>query len=151
MSETERKTEENESSSDEEPPPGELDKPIVILYNKRAKKVRYRSIFVDPRLQNWINFQKSFTYARIKIRKVWNGFKAAFEFLIFIARRRKPLVTLQNFRRSNDLKLLKRKIKNQNQKRKKRLWIFQMEKDNHLKPCQKLSKISQVKVTRISR
>ena len=41
MSETERKTEENESSSDEEPPPGELDKPIVILYNKRAKKVRY--------------------------------------------------------------------------------------------------------------
>ena len=39
MSETERKTEENESSSDEEPPPGELDKPIVILYNKRAKKV----------------------------------------------------------------------------------------------------------------
>ena len=52
MSESERKTEENESSSDEEPPPGELDKPIVILYNKRAKKVRYRSIFVDPRLQN---------------------------------------------------------------------------------------------------
>ena len=43
MSETERKTEENESSSDEEPPPGELDKPIVILYNKRAKKVRYQS------------------------------------------------------------------------------------------------------------
>ena len=39
MSETERKTEDNESSSDEEPPPGELDKPIVILYNKRAKKV----------------------------------------------------------------------------------------------------------------
>jgi len=37
MSETERKTE-AESSSDEEPPPGELDKPIVILYNKRAKK-----------------------------------------------------------------------------------------------------------------
>ena len=43
MSETERKTEENESSSDEEPPPGELDKPIVILYNKRAKKVRDNS------------------------------------------------------------------------------------------------------------
>lgn len=41
MSETERKTEENESSSDEEPPPGELDKPIVILYNKRAKKVGF--------------------------------------------------------------------------------------------------------------
>ena len=68
MSETERKTEENESSSDEEPPPGELDKPIVILYNKRAKKVRYQSIFVDPRLQNRINFQKSFTYAGIKIQ-----------------------------------------------------------------------------------
>merc|ERR1712157_52821 len=28
----------DESSSDEEPPPGELDKPIVILYEKRAKK-----------------------------------------------------------------------------------------------------------------
>lgn len=38
MSDTERKTEENESSSDEEPPKGELDQPIVILYNKRAKK-----------------------------------------------------------------------------------------------------------------
>ena len=57
MSETERKTEENESSSDEEPPPGELDKPIVILYNKRAKKVRYNSTLFEknPRLR----FRKS--------------------------------------------------------------------------------------------
>lgn len=38
MSESEKKIEENESSSDEEVPPGELDQPIVILYNKRAKK-----------------------------------------------------------------------------------------------------------------
>ena len=54
MSETERKTEENESSSDEEPPPGELDKPIVILYNKRAKKVRYKPfnpLKTNPRLR----------------------------------------------------------------------------------------------------
>ena len=105
MSETERKTEENESSSDEEPPPGELDKPIVILYNKRAKKVRYQLIFVDPRWQNPINFQKSFTYARINLRglplsrelavkEVSNAFKTAFEFLIFIARRTQ---TFNNF------------------------------------------------------
>ena len=32
------KEQEEKSSSDEEQAPGELDKPIVILYEKRAKK-----------------------------------------------------------------------------------------------------------------
>ena len=48
------KNESENESSDEEPPPGELDKPIVILYEKRAKKEvkRFNPIEKETILRN---------------------------------------------------------------------------------------------------
>ena len=61
------KNESENESSDEEPPPGELDKPIVILYEKRAKKEVKRFNPIEKEPISVFGFFRSFDFQFLKI------------------------------------------------------------------------------------